>query len=116
MHYRPALSLITGIAWDHPDIYPTQEEYNQAFRDFLAQSDTSVMWQSDIDRLGGLSSPLRHTSEGGNPGIRGEKITVLSDTDENMKLIELAGKSIGAMPGRSQTPSQNCVNCVKDGP
>ena len=45
--YNPELSLITGIDWDHPDIYPTREEYNQAFRDFIGQSAYSFIWQPD---------------------------------------------------------------------
>ncbi len=50
--YQPALSIITGIDWDHPDIYPTREEYNAAFREFLAKSEQTVLWQADVDRLG----------------------------------------------------------------
>lgn len=49
--FRPSLSIIPGIDWDHADVYPTREEYYQAFRDFLAQSNYKVMWRSDIDRL-----------------------------------------------------------------
>lgn len=49
--YRPAMSLITGIDWDHPDIYPTREEYNQAFRDFIMQSDQVYIWQPDAEVL-----------------------------------------------------------------
>ena len=76
LHYRPAYSCITGIDWDHPDIYPTREEYYQAFRDFIGQSEQTVMWQSDVERIGGEPS----TTD-----------TVLSDTDEKMKAITLAG-------------------------
>jgi UDP-N-acetylmuramate--alanine ligase len=50
--FHPEVSVIPGIDWDHADIYPTREEYYQAFRDFLAQSQQKVMWHSDIDRLG----------------------------------------------------------------
>lgn len=73
LHYCPALSIITGIDWDHPDIYPTREEYYQAFRDFLGQSDAYVLWQSDADRL---SSAPKET---------------LSDTDPAIDQIQLAG-------------------------
>jgi len=76
LHYRPALSCITGIDWDHPDIYPTREEYYQAFRDFIGQSEQTVMWQSDVERIGGEPSKTD---------------TVLSDTDETMKAVTLAG-------------------------
>ncbi len=50
--FHPRLALITGIDWDHPDIYPTREEYNAAFRKFLSQSEQSVLWQDDAKRLG----------------------------------------------------------------
>jgi len=52
LSYQPSLSLITGIDWDHPDIYPTREDYNAAFREFLEQSERAVLWQADADRLG----------------------------------------------------------------
>jgi UDP-N-acetylmuramate--alanine ligase len=51
LSYHPELSIITGIDWDHPDIYPTREEYYQAFHTFLEQSEHIVLWQSDVDRL-----------------------------------------------------------------
>ncbi len=47
--YSPALSLITGIDWDHPDIYSTREEYNQAFRDFIRHTDHTYIWKPDAD-------------------------------------------------------------------
>lgn len=49
--FEPHMSIITGVDWDHPDIYPTREEYNAAFRDFLEQSKQKVLWQADIERL-----------------------------------------------------------------
>lgn len=50
--FHPYISLITGIDWDHPDIYPTREAYNQAFHEYLAQSKTALMWNEDAQRLG----------------------------------------------------------------
>jgi UDP-N-acetylmuramate--alanine ligase len=49
--YQPALSIITGIDWDHPDIYPTREAYHEAFRTFLGQSKQAALWDSDVARL-----------------------------------------------------------------
>ncbi len=50
--FCPYVSLITGIDWDHPDIYPTQGEYNQAFIAFLKQSERAVLWRADVTKLG----------------------------------------------------------------
>jgi UDP-N-acetylmuramate--alanine ligase len=49
--FQPHLSLITGIDWDHPDIYPTRESYNNAFEQYLSQSDSNILWKNDIDYL-----------------------------------------------------------------
>lgn len=47
LSFSPYYSLITGIDWDHPDIYPTRASYNEAFRQFLAQSQSAILWQED---------------------------------------------------------------------
>lgn len=54
LHFSPYLSLVTAIGYDHPDIYPTEEDYNQAFRQFLDQSDMRIMWQRDSQLISAL--------------------------------------------------------------
>jgi len=49
--FHPYMSLITGIDWDHPDIYPTREDYYDAFKRFIGQSEHAALWQSDVARL-----------------------------------------------------------------
>ena len=49
--FKPFLAVITGIDWDHHDIYPTREDYEVAFRQFIDQSTQTVMWQDDFDKL-----------------------------------------------------------------
>ncbi len=34
-HYRPQVAVITGIAWDHMNVFPTFDSYVDAFRQFL---------------------------------------------------------------------------------
>lgn len=58
--YSPILSLITGIDWDHPDIYPTREEYNEAFRQFVSQSKTTYLWRQDAEAAGIMDSASVH--------------------------------------------------------
>ncbi len=36
IHYQPNISVITGLAWDHVNIYKTYEDYKDAFRSFLS--------------------------------------------------------------------------------
>lgn len=47
LHFHPFVSLLTSVDYDHPDIYPTREAYAAAFRQFVAQSDTTIMWYHD---------------------------------------------------------------------
>lgn len=37
--YNPHIALITGIAWDHINVYPTKDSYKAAFKDFIGQID-----------------------------------------------------------------------------
>ncbi len=49
--FHPHVSLLTGVTWDHHEIFPTRTDYQQAFRDFVAQSTNIIMWQEDADYL-----------------------------------------------------------------
>jgi len=35
LHYNPSISILTGIAWDHINVFPTYESYERAFSDYL---------------------------------------------------------------------------------
>jgi UDP-N-acetylmuramate--alanine ligase len=69
LSFEPHLSLITGIDWDHPDIYPTRDEYNAAFREFLEQSQESILWQIDADRLGVHADGTQKLLDESDPAI-----------------------------------------------
>lgn len=49
--FNPYLSVITGVSWDHHEIFPTREDYQEAFREFISQSKHTVLWQEDFDYL-----------------------------------------------------------------
>ena len=51
LHYTPALSVISSIDYDHPDTYPTLDDYQAAFRAFIEQSDRTYLWCKDADVL-----------------------------------------------------------------
>jgi len=37
LHYQPNISVITGLAWDHVNIYTRYEDYKEVFHQFLLQ-------------------------------------------------------------------------------
>lgn len=54
LRFNPTLSLVTSIDYDHSDTYPTSDDYRQAFRQFVSQSENSFMWAEDA---GGFDHP-----------------------------------------------------------
>jgi UDP-N-acetylmuramate--alanine ligase len=120
--FAPELSVITGVDWDHPDIYPTRESYNEAFKEFLSQSKQSVMWQVDVDRLGLGTTDGITVLEAAHPDITlpGEvnrqnaweaviAVNKLSGTDTD-KLI----KSVNEFPGVSRRFEQIAPGLFSD--
>ncbi len=77
--FDPAVSLITGVSWDHHEIFPTREDYQAAFREFISQSDRTFIWREDAEYLGfdPMSTPT---------------ISVLDSSDLQIDNIKLAGQ------------------------
>lgn len=48
LHFWPHLSLLTSIDYDHPDTYPTEDEYKATFRQYISQSEHTIAWQKDL--------------------------------------------------------------------
>lgn len=82
LHFHPYLSLITSIDYDHPDTYPTQQLYAEAFYTFMSQSLGVIMWQSDMRDAGRLKSIAAQLQliDGDSPAVQ-----------QRLKNITLAG-------------------------
>lgn len=52
LSFYPHIAVISGLDWDHPDIYPTRESYYGAFTEFLQQSERASLWHDDAEKLG----------------------------------------------------------------
>jgi len=51
LSFEPFVSIITGVSWDHHEIFPTREDYQEAFKEFIGQSEWLEIWQEDYDYL-----------------------------------------------------------------
>ena len=49
LYFHPTVSVISSIDYDHPDTYPTKDDYKAAFRQYIDQSDATVMWRTDAE-------------------------------------------------------------------
>jgi UDP-N-acetylmuramate--alanine ligase len=71
--FQPQYSLITGVTWDHHEIFPTREDYQQAFVEFISQSKHTVLWQEDAEYLsltaGEIGDDHLHIEQSDNPHI-----------------------------------------------
>ena len=98
LSFEPHMSLIAGIDWDHPDIYPTREDYNAAFEEFLEQSTRSILWHDDAERLDVEANAERTVLDEDDPQVRHITLAGLANR-QNAWLVangihQLTGKSL----------------------
>jgi UDP-N-acetylmuramate--alanine ligase len=67
--FEPFVSIITGVSWDHHEIFPTREDYQDAFREFIEQSEWTEIWQEDNDYLGLEDDDHHAVMDAGDPAI-----------------------------------------------
>lgn len=75
--FNPYMSLITGIDYDHHEIFPTRDDYVAAFKQFLSQSEWNIVWASDVE-----TNYLSVTAN----------YSVLDDEDGMVKKLKLTGE------------------------
>lgn len=51
LDFQPDTSVIVSIDYDHPDTYPTKEDYFAAFSQFASQSKLCITWESIAEKL-----------------------------------------------------------------
>lgn len=62
LHYHPHLAIITGIAWDHINVFPTYPEYVDTFRKFIQSVADKIFFYHDDKDLQSLALE-NHTAE-----------------------------------------------------
>lgn len=107
--FEPHMSMITGVTWDHHEIFPTREDYQQAFREFIEQSQWTITWDEDNAYLG--LKPSAH-------------IDVLDSGAHDIQEIRLPGQynrldawlAIQAVYGLTKTPVPELINHMNSFP
>lgn len=72
LSFEPEISLITGVSWDHHEIFPAREDYQAAFREFIDQTKHTFIWGEDAEYLGcdPMSKPECSALDSSNPDIQ----------------------------------------------
>ena len=63
LKFHPWLAVIPCVSYDHPDIYPTPEDYKAAFRQFEAQSEQVIKAGVDAEKFK-LAGEVRRADAG----------------------------------------------------
>ncbi len=58
---HPQMAVVTNVEWDHPDIYPSDDEYQQTFATFASQVEGLIVTCGDEGTLGAWAAGL-HSS------------------------------------------------------
>lgn len=77
LSFDPYLSVITGVSWDHHEVFPSREDYQAAFLEFLNQSVRTIIWQEDADYLNITA---------------GEPLTLLDSAEPDIEKLQLPGR------------------------
>lgn len=85
VHYNPQIAIITGTAWDHANVFPTEENYREQFCSFLKSLDSrSIVFYDATDLQ--LVDLVNHESERldvtGYVGLAGEGTQVTHDSKD----------------------------------
>lgn len=62
-HYHPHIAILTGIAWDHMNVFPTFENYVEQFRlftDFIQPDGKLIYFQDDVENKL-IAAQLKHS-------------------------------------------------------
>ena len=85
--YKPHISLISGIAWDHMNVFPTYENYLEQFRIFIEKTEVggSIIYSGDdpevINLVRSSGRLLDYIPYHGHPNRIREGRTYLIDDD-----------------------------------
>lgn len=80
LSFRPFLSLITALDYDHPDTYSTPEDYMSAFANFMSRSSHNLIWEKDYQKIPALG-----------PGVSCE---IFDSAAVDLSAFELAGTHV----------------------
>lgn len=86
--FHPYISIISGIGYDHQEIFPTERDYIEAFEQFVKQSQSVVCWQEDAQLLNKLSNLVERAEDYNNPAIERIKLVGLVNRRDAWLVIQ----------------------------
>ena len=120
--FSPEVALITSIDYDHPDTYPTRQDYLAAFTQFISQSSQVIMWDQSVqDGLTTTDTTWRlqpnETLAIGLPGAHNRaNATLVTKAMEYLNLADTQRVSLAleSFPGSSRRFEKLATNLYTD--
>jgi UDP-N-acetylmuramate--alanine ligase len=123
--FEPHETLITGVTWDHHEVFPTREDYKDAFEEFIGQSEHAYVWAEDFDYLGLNSRDNINVLDSANHEISDIKLKGLYNRLDAFLAIncftKITGKTtseainiINEFPGSSRRMEEITTNLYSD--
>lgn len=103
--YQPHVALISGIAWDHINVFPTEENYVQQFEDFIQSivPGGAVIYQQEdavLTRLvASTENTIRKQGYGTPPSFTEAGITYLSTEEGDLPLAVFGKHNLSNLAG-----------------
>ena len=100
LHYKPHIAILTGIAWDHINVFPTEECYLETFREFISTIEhggTLVYCSKDkqikklVDEFSSTRKDLNFVGYSTPHSIPGDGTTEVTFSDGSKLLTPLVG-------------------------
>ena len=85
VHYHPNIAILTGVAWDHMNVFPTYEIYRKVFADYIASlpEDTHLVYYRGDSELPSLVNEFakckHHAYDALNAEIDAEKYYLIDE-------------------------------------
>lgn len=118
LSFHPEVSIIPGIDYDHPDIYPTREEYYDAFKQFISQSEMVFAHKEDCDKMSIKPRELKTNSDDfkllGEVNRRNAQLVVEVMHDLSNIPVQRLVDSLNKFPGVSRRFEQIKKNIYTD--
>lgn len=91
LKYHPWLAVIPVVSYDHPDIYPTVEDYEAAFRQFEEQSEKVIKESSFGENEFELAGEVRRK----DAALAAEAIKAMASEVAREKIVEILNEFPG---------------------
>lgn len=91
LKYHPWLAVIPVASYDHPDIYPTVEDYEAAFRQFEEQSEEVVKGSSFSENEFKLAGEVRRK----DAALAAEAISMMAPEIQREEIVEILNEFPG---------------------